>query len=161
MTDPLAKVRKAAVRAPVKFNAALHPGIVNRMSLMGRSPDEISAALGVSMATYTRWLEEYPEMAEARDAAEDADGVAVQSLHELVRGWRNPETGIRQPPNVAATIFWLKARQHWSDQPPPPRPVLKVEELAQDKMAKHIDDLVGAVDRTKALPAPKEDDDPF
>lgn len=118
MPDPLAKVRKTG--APVRFNPAMHTDIVGRMTLMGCTPDEISAAMGVTMETYSRWLEEYPELEDARIAAEQADEVAMKSLHELVRGWRNPETGVRQAPNVAEAVCPTKVRMGWSVLPSPP-----------------------------------------
>lgn len=146
-------------RVPVKFDEAIHPGIVKRMTVMERDPSEIASALGITLETYSRWLRDYPELEQARKRASHIDGVVINSLAELAAGWRNPDTGKVQAPNVAAAIFWAKARLGWSDQPPPPPPKVRVEDLAQDQLSQRARDLLGTVRRTESLAAPREEED--
>ena len=147
--NPLRKiggVRTDGEDPEVSFDKDVHPGIVFRSLLLQIPPDKIAAAIGIDLHRLSVWMEAYPEMQQAKLESEQADATVVQSLFDLATGWTHPQTHKVAAPNVAAIIFWLKARMRWSDQPPPPQPQLKPSEMTGDQLQKLGTDLLRAID---------------
>ena len=151
--EAVGRERASGESAKVAFDPEVHPGIVLRMGIQRMGPDRIAAAIGVSLRTLTGWMERYPELREARELAGAADEAVVASLFQLAIGWRNPDTGKRIPPNVAAAIFWLKARLKWSDQPPPPEPPKILSRMTSEELEAEAQSLLKSVERTVTIEA--------
>lgn len=66
----------------------------------------IAKLFGVSPHTFYRWMEEHPDLADAREACL---GTEEKELVDML--WKSAEGG-----NVAAAMFLLKARHHYTDR---------------------------------------------
>ena len=111
----IGRVRLAGEKRVRLFDEKRDPGMVFRGLLAGYKADQIAAMLGIELSTLNRWMEEFPELREARARALAADAEVVQSLHDQAVGYVDAKTGRRKGASVVAAIFWLKARQGWQD----------------------------------------------
>lgn len=78
---------------------------VKTMAGMGLTQDEICAIVGISKPTLHKYYRE-----ELDAGAAEANAAVAQSLFKQATN--------KEKPNVAAAIFWMKARAGWRDQDP-------------------------------------------
>ena len=106
--------------------------IARRLCLLGLDNTGLQFHLGVSRETYARWLKQFPEFKEAITRGKgQADGHVAESLYHQTLGAKIRQTKLffdgatvtehtheqQLPPNITATIFWLKNRhpELWRD----------------------------------------------
>ena len=115
----LAEIRK--VRADgerIRYDSEIHPGIIQRLAILGYTQERIATALGISPRTIRRWIKEHEEVEYAyRLGGALADAEVAQSLFDQAVGWMDEKTGRRKGANVTAAIFWLKNRCGWRSEP--------------------------------------------
>lgn len=133
MTKKLPSEQKKKRGRPSLYNPEIHPKLAGDLALMGKTEEEISAALGVDRDTLLNWKKHFPEFAGTIKKSKDqADSVVVASLYKRACGYEyteiqekdDPEKGLittttvkHVAPDVTACIFWLKNRQpvDWRD----------------------------------------------
>ena len=106
--------------------------IAYKLSLLGKTDEQIADIIGIATSTFYEWLKKYPELSEATKEGKDiADANVAASLYERACGYSHAEEKIfnhngkplvvpttkRYPPDTAAAFIWLKNRQGWSDKP--------------------------------------------
>lgn len=102
---------------PTKYDKRM-PERVFQLSLLGLKNPEISKILCIDLATFYRWLKEYPELRQQlNDGRAPADGKVVASMYKKACGYTD-EDGKIYPPDTSAGVFWLKNRQRnlWRDK---------------------------------------------
>lgn len=95
----------------VKYDPSMIP-IIKACATFGAIEDEIANYLDVSIASFSRWKLQYPELRDALKRGTEASNDRVEdSLYRLAIGWNG------NPPNVTAAIFFLKNRRpdRWRD----------------------------------------------
>jgi len=102
-------------------------------ALMGATDSEIAGFFNISMETFRRWLELYPEFEQAIRLGKDyADARVEQALYQRAVGWEHPDVHIsnfqgdvtitpitrRYPGDVKAQLAWLYNRRpdNWKDK---------------------------------------------
>lgn len=101
---------------------------------MGKTEEEIAAAIGVDRDTLIQWRKQFPDFAGTIKKNKDqADSVVVASLYKRACGYEYTEIAVKEDPekgtitttttkhvspDVTACIFWLKNRQKgdWRDK---------------------------------------------
>lgn len=126
-----------------KYDPDLHPKQVLKYSLLGLTDSQMSGVLEIDEATLNRWKLKYPDFCESiKKGKIEADANVVSTLYKRALGHTqkskipfkvkkiDPGTGKLYdsveiveteeyfPPDMIATIFWLKNRQpeHWRDK---------------------------------------------
>lgn len=83
--------------------------------------------LDVNRRTLSKWIKQYPELAEHKDKSRvQTHDYVASKLMELIEGvlvqkrTKKGEPFVYQmPPNLGAIIFYLKAQAGWSEDPAP------------------------------------------
>ena len=110
------KSRAAGEPNVIRYDPDLHPGIVRRLAILGLTREKIASILGISPNTLVNWAKRHEELCLELEAGCDlADAEVVASLYDQAVGYIDEE-GRRRGCNVAAGIFWMKARCGWSDR---------------------------------------------
>jgi hypothetical protein len=134
MTKKISPEKKKKRGRPSLYNPDIHPKKAGDLALMGKTNDEIAAALEVTSETLNQWRKQFPEFSDAIKKNKDqADSVIVASLYERAKGYEYTEISVKDDPekgritttttkhvspDVTAQIFWLKNRQSkdWRDK---------------------------------------------
>lgn len=128
---------------PTKYDADFHPKQVLKYALLGLTDKQIAGAFEISESTLNLWKNEHHEFSESiKKGKLEADANVVSTLYKRALGHTqkskipfkvkkiDSETGKLYdtveiveteeyfPPDMVATIFWLKNRQpeHWRDK---------------------------------------------
>ena len=102
----------------VTYNPEVHPGIIERLAILGRTQKEIAAIIGVAQQTLSDWIQRHDECATAWNFGNDlADAEVMKAHYDLAVGWVDDQ-GRRKGANVTAQIFWLKNRCGWRNEQP-------------------------------------------
>lgn len=126
-----------------KYDADFHPKQALKFSLLGLTDVQMSGAFEINPDTFYQWQKKYPEFSESiKKGKLEADANVVSTLYKRALGHTqksrvpfkvkkiDPATGKLYdtiefaesedyfPPDMIATIFWLKNRQpeHWRDK---------------------------------------------
>lgn len=126
-----------------KYDIDLHPKQAFKYSLLGLTDTQISGAMDISEATLNNWKKKYSEFLESiKKGKIEADANVVSTLYKRALGHtQKNKTAIKVrkidpktekmydtveiveeevyfPPDIVATLFWLKNRQpeHWRDK---------------------------------------------
>ena len=103
----------------VTYNPEVHPGIIERLAILGRTQQEIANVIGVRKNTFQDWIANHQEVATAFQFGSDlANADVVAALYDNAVGWYDENTKRRKGANVTAQIWWLKNRCGWRDQQP-------------------------------------------
>ncbi|MFP3835335.1 terminase [Chryseobacterium sp. SIMBA_028] len=133
----------ATVGRKTKYDPNYHPKQVLKYSLLGLTDVQMSGALEITESTLNLWKKKHPEFSESIKRGKfEADANVVSTLYKRALGHTqknrkafkvkhvDPGTGklydtiefadeeIYFPPDITATIFWLKNRQSstWRDK---------------------------------------------
>ncbi len=109
--------------------------LVNKLSLLGLTDDEMAGVIGVDTSTFHRWKIDHPEFRDSiNDGKDIADAKVAAKLFHRAMGYEHKAVKIvadaktkedhiveyteRYPPDTTAAIFWLKNRQKakWRDK---------------------------------------------
>ena len=128
---------------PTKYDADFHPKQVLKYALLGLTDKQMAGAFEINPDTFYQWKKKYPEFSDAiKKGKLEADANVVSTLYKRALGHTqkskipfkvkkiDSETGKLYdtveiveteeyfPPDMVATIFWLKNRQpeHWRDK---------------------------------------------
>ena len=128
---------------PTKYDADFHPKQVLKYALLGLTDKQMAGAFEINPDKFYQWQKKYPEISEAiKKGKLEADANVVSTLYKRALGHTqkskipfkvkkiDSETGKLYdtveiveteeyfPPDMVATIFWLKNRQpeHWRDK---------------------------------------------
>lgn len=126
-----------------KYDADFHPKQALKYSLLGLTDSQMSGAFEIDEATLNRWKIKYPDFCESiKKGKFEADANVVSTLYKRALGHTqknrkpfkvkqiDPGTGklydtiefaeeeVYFPPDIVATLFWLKNRQpeQWRDK---------------------------------------------
>ena len=126
-----------------KYDPDLHPKQALKYSLLGLTDVQMAGALEINPDTLYQWQKKYPDFSESiKKGKMEADANVVSTLYKRALGHTqknrrpfkvkqvDPATGklydtiefaeeeVYFPPDMIATIFWLKNRQpeHWRDK---------------------------------------------
>lgn len=134
MTKKLPPEKKKKRGRPSLYNPDIHPKMAGDLALMGKTEEEIAAAVGVDRDTLIQWKKQFPDFAGTIKKNKDqADSVVVASLYKRACGYEYTEIAVKEDPekgtittttnkhvspDVTACIFWLKNRQKgdWRDK---------------------------------------------
>jgi hypothetical protein len=121
----------------VTYHPDLNPRVY-KLSLLGMSNDEVGSVLGITSATFKRWMYDYPNFTKAlASGREDADANVARSLYQRAIGFSHPDIELKvvslgggegsrvekvevtkiYPPDPNAALQWLRYRQRqkWSE----------------------------------------------
>ncbi len=128
---------------PTKYDVDFHPKQALKYSLLGLTDTQMAGAFEIAESTLNNWKNEYPEFLESLKKGKiEADANVVSTLYKRALGHTqkskvplkmkkvDSETGKLYdtveiveteeyfPPDMVATIFWLKNRQpeYWRDK---------------------------------------------
>ena len=112
----------------VLYNAEVHPGIIERLAILGRTQQEIANIIGVTRQTLSEWIGKHEEVSTAYNFGSDlADAEVMKAHYDSAVGWVDDKSR-RRGANVTAQIFWLKNRCGWRNEQP-----LKADEDKRDE----------------------------
>jgi hypothetical protein len=147
---------------PTKYDEDYHPKQALKFSLLGLTDVQMAGAFEINPDTLYEWQKKYPDFSESiKKGKLEADANVVSTLYKRALGHTqkhkqafklkkvHEETGKLYdtveivevedyfPPDMVATIFWLKNRQpeHWRD---------KKEVEIEDKRNINLDNLSDA-----------------
>lgn len=133
----------AKIGRKTKYDPDFHPKQALKFSLLGLTDVQMSGAFEINPDTFYQWQKKYPEFSESiKKGKLEADANVVSTLYKRALGHTqksrvpfkvkkiDPGTGKLYdtiefaeeeqyfPPDMIATIFWLKNRQpeHWRDK---------------------------------------------
>lgn len=140
-------------RAPgetIHYDPDLHPGIVKRCALAGYKPADIAALLGVSPATFRRWMEANPALAEMLEQGSMLrDAEVLESVYDQAVGYLD-DKGRRRGANVTAAKFIIMNRFGWTDKTMPKASSEADKDISIEDLERRAAELLNAVKAKRA-----------
>lgn len=111
---------------PTKYNAELHPKLVEALAKLGHTDTEIAEHMSISVATLYNWQNEHHEFLEAsKKGKAQIDAQVENALLQRALGYEHEEDKIfnnngsiivqptvkHYPPETLAIKYWLNNRQ--------------------------------------------------
>lgn len=149
---------------PTPFTTSVHEKILE-LAKTGKTNDQIAEIIGVTSRSIYNWQKKHVELFQSlKEAKQVADELVEASLYARAIGYSHPETKVfcyegvitehevqkHYPPDVVATIFWLKNRnpERWREKQPGEADVIvnnivnksdeELDQRLQELSAKHL-----------------------
>ena len=116
----------------VQYDKHEHPARLKRELMADKTRASIAKRFGITEAILDTWIEKFPDMQAAVDAAETEDALLLEAAFVKALGDKDPQTGEYQGGDPGLLKMFLQDRHGFKDREPP------IEEDPHEKLEKQV-----------------------